>query len=541
MPHRLILLLSLTLVVSAVYGQDTPETLDARPVYVALFKNGLGLVVVRAEVPEAGTYQIAPLPQAMLGSLWLTWTPGLMLGDVTSAFAAQTRAVQAASVADILRANIGRSVSLQLQGEEIWRQVVIVSMPDVPKDPPSTLGHPGYPVPPQRGDLLVLREDNRLVAIPPGRVMAVRASESDLQDTYEQTTNEPVIRFTAADGQGRGRSVEMSYVAQGMAWAPSYVVEIDAEDRARLSAKAVVVNDLIDLDETRVELIAGYPNLPFADAVTALSLEPLAQILNRISATRGSSFRDDALFRQRVALDEVAMPGGVAGPTMPGTPVGGEATEDLYFYELPAVTLRRGERSYVPLFAAAVPYTDLYTWDLPDFVDANDRYQVEIDAMPQVVWHAIKLTNSTEQPWTTAPAMTLKDGRVLGQSTLPFTPPAGTSRLPITQAVSIKAEQGEFEIERRRDATRFHSNSYDEVVIEGTLTLTNFKSEAVTVEVTKTLSGEVTSTDGAPEVVRLAQGMRRVNPRSRLTWTVTVPADPQQVRTLKYQYRFYTR
>ena len=68
-----------------------------------------------------------------------------------------------------------------------------------------------------------------------------------------------------------------------------------------------------------------------------------------------------------------------------------------------------------------------------------------VTASPQVVWHALELTNTTEQPWTTAPAMTMKDGRVLGQSTLTFTPPEGASRLRITQAVSIKAEQAELE------------------------------------------------------------------------------------------------
>lgn len=537
MLRRLVFLLVVAAIAPAVVAQEAPVALDVQPSYVAMFKNGLGLAVVRAEVPAAGVYRIAPLPNATLGSLWLSWTPGLVLRDITAAYAEHTHAVPAASVVDILRANIGRTVELKTHDQEAWLTAEIVAMPDVtPQQPtPPPISPPN---PPQRGDLLVLRlSGGGTMAMAPGRVVAVRQPEGNLLDTVARNTTETSVRFTAADGRGRDRSVALSYLAQGIAWSPSYVVEIDAEDRARLSAKAVVVNDLIDLNATRLELIAGFPNIEFGNALSAMSLQPLTQILNQIRS--GGDYRSNqpAIFEQRVALDEIGMP----SPTMPATPVGGEATEDLYFYELPAVTLKRGERGYFPLFAAAVPYTDLYTWDLPDFVDQYDQYQTQPSERREVVWHALKLTNTTEQPWTTAPAMTMKDGRVLGQSTLLFTPPQGTSRLRITQAVSIKAEQAELEVERRRDAVRFHNNTYDEVILEGTLSLTNYKAEAVTVEITKILSGEVDAADGDPALVKLAQGMRRVNPRSRLTWTVAVPAGADRTVTLTYRYRFYTR
>ena len=537
MIRRLVLLLVFAAAVPAASAQEALRDLDVEPTYVAMFKNGLGLVSVRGAVPEAGAYQIAPLPQAVLGSLWLSWTPGLALSDITAAYTAQTQTVPATSIADILRANVGRTVQLKIHDQEAWLTAEIVAVPDIaPEQPPSL--RPPYPLPPQRGDLLVLGlPGGASMAMSPGRVVAVRQTEGTLNDTITRTTPATTVRFMAAEGRGRDRSVAVSYLAKGIAWSPSYVVEIDEEDRARLSAKAVIVNDLIDLNATPVELIAGFPNLPFANTPSALSLVPLEQILDGINSRAGFFDRESALLSQRVAFEAVAAP----SPTMPATPVGGEATEDLYFYDVPEVTLKRGERGYFPLFAAAVPYTDLYTWDIPDFVDQNDYYQNQSNERREVVWHALKLTNTTEQPWTTAPAMTMKDGRVLGQSTLAFTPPEGTSRLLITQAVSIKAEQAEREVNRRREATRFNSYSYDEVILEGTLSLTNYKADDVTVEITKTVSGEVDAAEGDPQIVKLAQGMRRVNPRSKLTWTVEVPANPARPVTLTYRYRFYTR
>ena len=189
-----------------------------------MFKNGLGLVSVQGEVPEAGTYQVAPLPQAVLESLWQSWTPGLALSDITAAYATHTQSVLAMSIAEILHANLGRTVRLKTHDQESWIIAEIVSMPDVtPEQPPSQ--RPPYPVPPQRGDLLVLRNNEGTLAISPSRVLAVRQSEGALNDTVTRTTPATTVRFSAADGRGRDRSVALSYLSKGIAWSPSYVVE----------------------------------------------------------------------------------------------------------------------------------------------------------------------------------------------------------------------------------------------------------------------------------------------------------------------------
>jgi hypothetical protein len=441
----------------------------------------------------------------------------------------------------VLRANVGRSVEIKTHDDKEWMTAEILSMPDVAPTLPqqrSTL----LRVPPGRGDLILLRTESGVTAISPSRIVAVRLGDGEYGDTITRESTVPVVRFDVGRGRGNARRFEISYLAQGIAWSPSYVVAIDDEEKARISAKAVLVNDLTDLMETDVELISGYPSIEFAAVRSPMSLEPLGQLLDQVrsAGARGAMLGNDAIFRQRVdyyAETEERL----AYPTMPTTPVAGEDTEDLYFYSLPDVTLKRGERGYFGLFAEDVPYTDLYTWDIPDYVDQEDRYQAQTDGAAEVVWHALRLTNTTGQPWTTAPAMTMKDGRVLGQATLPFTPRAGTSRLRITRAVSIRAEQEELEVQRTRDAARFHGYSYDEVIVEGTLKLTNFKPEDVTVEVTKEVSGEVGPADGSPEVVRLAKGMRRVNPRSRLSWNVDVPAGSENGVMLKYRYTFYTR
>jgi len=158
-----------------------------------------------------------------------------------------------------------------------------------------------------------------------------------------------------------------------------------------------------------------------------------------------------------------------------------------------------------------------------------------------VVWHALKLTNTTGKPWTTAPAVTMKNGRILGQDTIEYTPDQATTDLKITQALSISAEHNEYEIERQRGGTQFYGNNYDLVTVKGELAVTNYKDEPVTLEITKLLSGEVQKSAGDPQIVRLARGLRSVNPASRLVWKLEVKPGKENLKKLEYVYQVYVR
>ena len=57
---------------------------------------------------------------------------------------------------------------------------------------------------------------------------------------------------------------------------------------------------------------------------------------------------------------------------------------------------------------------------VPDKRSGQGRQQREPEQ--QEVWHCIRLDNVMNLPWTTAPAEIVKDGVILGQDTLNFTP-----------------------------------------------------------------------------------------------------------------------
>ena len=61
-----------------------------------------------------------------------------------------------------------------------------------------------------------------------------------------------VLSLTAAESEGQDADVILRYLAQGISWSPSYVVEMIDDETARLACKAAIVNDLMNLDDVAV-------------------------------------------------------------------------------------------------------------------------------------------------------------------------------------------------------------------------------------------------------------------------------------------------
>ena len=227
-----------------------------------------------------------------------------------------------------------------------------------------------------------------------------------------------------------------------------------------------------------------------------------------------------------------------------GAAEAGRVAEDLFLYPVEKVHLKKGEVGYLPLFTESVPYKHIYQWKIPDYVTEEERYsygqrrQQEREPQEQV-WHCLRMENSTKVPWTTAPAEIVKEALILGQDTLNYTPVKGETTLRITRAVSVKAEQLELETERKRDAAQLYGHHYDLITVEGKLSVTNFQQKAITLEITKTLSGEVQSSQPEAKIETLARGLHRMNAVRKLTWTIEL--EPGESKQLDYMYEVYIR
>jgi hypothetical protein len=541
---------------------------DAKLKRVALFKNGLGFFVLEVIIPSGKEkFSIIPPGKACHGTFWVSHPSTIKLEAVTAKEIESQEFMNAVTISDMLRANIGSRVRLLCRGREKTVEGKIAYFAREEKDigsQPYAEGWGGYvgrydmSSAVQKG-LIIVETDSGEVCIDPANVEKVEFIEGKVKKDVRSETKSMQLQIKMG-AAASGKKLTISYLAQGITWAPSYIVDIADGDKARISAKAVIINEVCDMDDVTIQLVTGVPHLRFADVVSPVawrqSLSLFLQSLAWAQSGRGKIGGGMGVMGQIVGGYGGYGGGGYGGyggffdtegaPVMPeyGVPQEGQAAEDLFLYPVENVQLKKGESGYYPLFTESVPFEHIYLWEIPDYVDEEERYYYDRDRREkrepeEDVWHCLRMENTTMVPWTTAPAETVKEGLILGQDTLKFTPQKSKTTLRITKAVSVKAEQTELEIARKREAETFYGHYFDLITVDGKLTVSNFQQKAITLEITKTLSGEVKASEPATAIEKQARGLRRMNGIVNLTWTIEL--GPGEHKDLSYKYEVYVR
>ncbi|MBI2297674.1 MAG: hypothetical protein HYU66_01760 [Armatimonadetes bacterium] len=530
--------------------QAPAQTVIQAPVTGAsLFKNGLAAITREATLPAAGEYVLEGMPVPIHGSFWVTPPPNGGIVEAEAFPHPRTRQAPARGMADLLRANLGRAV--EIQTAEGWVSGTVKRLPDrivatAPRsynrgdDAALRYGEPVVTPTPDNSwaEALILATDKGDTALALNRVLSIRAPE--LATTFDETRPGGALRLKV-DGGG---AIQITYLCWGLTWAPSYRIGILDDKSARIELKASVLNDAEELKAARVHFVTGYPNLAFAGILDPLSLRgDTNDFLNWLS--RPAEPRRSASMAQQVAMNVYDSADAEApGPRGPEAPPGGQV-EDLFFYPRDDVSLDIGARGYYPLLAANVPCKALYTWEIGSSLDDYNRWRgYERDDRgaipPPPVWHVLHLTNKTQMPWTTGPALSMRDGLVLGQDLLTYTGRGREVDVKVTRAANVRAEHRETEIARERSATRFYGSAYDRITVKGEMRLFNDTDREIRLRVTRSpLDGELVSAAPAAESRALAERLNAVNPRQELRWELSVSAGDKLYVT--YQYKVYVR
>jgi len=538
-----------------------PPRVELRIERVALFKNGLGYFRSSATLPAGATaVTFGALPIASYGTFWLGYDRDTAVASLKAGNEEVAEQVDVESIGELIAANVGRRMTVQLD-KLVSGTLTRVVPPSAPTaESPYRMGArpPGGSDPwsivdpwgnragwinaprPQRagGGLAFLRTAEGTVAFDPSTVTRVWFDGDDPVTVVERRSTRPSLRLELARPAG-GRAVSVSYLARGISWAPSYRIDLSRAGTARVSAQAEIVNEVADLDGVAVELVTGFPYLRFGNVPSPIALsQPLESFLQRLQGPETAARTRGVGQQSFVGANESGWDSAidVAPPAV------GRETEDLFLYPLPPTTLRMGETALVPLFTAEMPYEHVYTWEIADALDDEERYRSPRgDADPDVeeVWHACRLTNTAKLPLTTAAAEFESDGQIVGQGLAPFTNVGDKATIRINRALRVVAEQAESEVDRKREAVTFNGYRYDQVHLRGELRLRSRLDSAARVEVTKSLSGEVNATTGDPKATRVSKGLRAINPRQELRWTVDLA--PGEERLLSYDSTVFIR
>ena len=298
------------------------------------------------------------------------------------------------------------------------------------------------------------------------------------------------LRF---EGQPEKANVNVMYLQKGWNWSPSYLINLENEKEANLTLEAVLANDIEDIEGAEISFVAGYPNFAFADIGHPLSSpQTIAELVQSLLAQndgRGGRGRNYGIMVQNaVAYSDATASAAYSASDF--TDESGQASEDLYFFRQPSVSLARGGRARFTLINLKVPYEHIYEWRLGE-KPPNDQYGQPERALPgkeNEVWHTIRLTNSGKQPWTTAPAMAVNGQVPIAQDTLKYTPAGASSSVRVTVASDIRAN--EISTETSRTPVAIYGYNTAKVSLKNELTVRNFKKAPVKMAIYRTIQGE---------------------------------------------------
>lgn len=566
-------LLSGLVVISTVVIAQQPlssGTLARMPVKeVSVFKDGHAFVMHEGAVPTdaSGDVVMDYLPSPVLGTFW-TYSVDANT-KVTAVSAGQHRVVverTALKLLEILESNIGADVIVTEKPSGAGREGLTypATILDIPRRSSEELAATSPPNAPEslpiRGELILLKTTEGFKALALDRIQDVvfRTNPKSLVGEQEFRNLLTLKLDWANRTPSRTANLGVVYLQKGLRWIPSYRVSIDGKGTATVKLQAMLINELTNLSDVTANLVVGVPSFAFKDTLDPLSLGQAAP-LSSYFQTSARSALSNAIATQAMAPARAGDPtGGDSGPVISDS----SQNEDLFLFTVRNLTLKKGERLSLPVAEHKLKYKDVYTLEVPISPPVDVRANLNADQQAEIASalnaprpaHKIRLTNSATVPLTTAPVLILQDERILSQGTMLYTPPNAASDLEIGKAVDVQVKRSEVEASRTPNAVRVNADSYSQVDVAGSIKLTNYRKEAVNVEVTREVLGAVTSASNSGLIEKLNAVEQypswwryyswpfwwsQMNGIGRITWNLNLA--PGQSVDLTYNWHYYWR
>ena len=474
---------------------------------VTAFKDGHAFVVREAPLPADanGTVVLDELPAPLFGTFWPFATDGARLVSAKAGRERVASDVVAMDFRQIARANAGKDATI-LTADKERLDGKLLGVPSRQEGPS-----------PADGDLLLLRTANGTRALPLAHIRELEV-RGEFTGTVRHEEQKERLTLQIAGG-GAGSKVGVMYVQRGLRWIPAYKLELDGKGRASVQFEATLVNDLVDLERATVHLVIGVPKFTFEGHVDPISLQQAAAQVDaqvREQIRMRGDYLSNSLMTQTAGFRREQQEAQEPQPEVEG----GASAEDLFVFTVRDVTLRKGERLVLPIATSTLAYRDVYRLDVSFGPPQEVRQNLQSEQVLQLARmmeapkarHVLRLTNGSDAPLTTAPALVLANGRVLAQAHLLYTPRGAETDLEINVAIDVRVETEEHEVGRELDALRVGNDRYGRVAVAGTIELTNRKSAPIEVEVTRRalgIAGDV-GQDGTKRQLDLAQAWRGV-------------------------------
>jgi hypothetical protein len=516
-------------------GEEAPA--KSRIVSVALFKNGLAVVKREIKVEGPGTYRLEDVPEPVHGTYWVEST-----GPVETRVRLREVSVpvQQGTVHNLQEELAGKQVTIYLRDKTppVQGKVVELTRPRSEEgtsrtpsggrnywDPQAAMMAPRF---------LILQTKRGRVWLDPSQVVYVEAD--GMGETIKQ--RKPELVLTVKDKGGR---LNVSYLTRGIAWAPSYRVDITDPKVLTLEQSAVIKNEFVPLEDAEVFLISGFPSIQLGHVTSPLSLR----------TTWGQFFQE---LSQRLDPGNVAMGNSILAQNASfnrsaGVPMNLSANPagegvDMHYQSIGKQTLGEDESLSLSVAKGKAEYQRIVEWLIPDTRDAygnvNTRQANEEDAdqSQDAAWDALRFKNPLTFPMTTGPAMVVAKGRFNGQRLSGWVNSGEETILRVTKALSLRTHGVEQEDLNNKVDERsivfISGRRFRRTQVAGDLAVSNHRQEPIALVIRRRFSGELIEAEGSPKLTLREEGVYSVNKRNELVWSFTLK--PGEERKLAYHY-----
>lgn len=519
---------------------------------VGLFKNGIAVVRANFPIGGSGVYRWDHIPQVIHGTFWVE-------SDGEVSVLSTTRRMEdtdesGAPTGSLQQDLAGKEVSVTLrQNDSTIPHGITGTVWAVPPRPglrqwdtnyasinPSTGSHYWWngnrqsmaPPASTPGNFLILDDGagNRRY-IDMGSITAVEAKGPF--GAVKRLVEKPVLVFDVRKAPANGGAVRVTWLTKGLAWMPSYLVDLGDDQTLHIRQNAVIRNESNDLDGTEIQLISGFPSVQFGSVDSPIwQGATLASFFQQINQSANGAVNRNVLSQQLVysnATTSTHVP-------MPELKEEGEASNDIHYESIGKHSLKGGDSLAVDIASATGPYERVIEWVVPDGRDERGRYSNRNETQPEdMAWDAVRFNNPFKFPMTTAAAMVTENGNFRGQNQTEWVNPGQTACLRITRALSVQTESSEIEEEGKREIVYVGGNDFRRTTVKGRLIVRNYRGQEITMAIRREFSGEIIEAEGNPESKLRSQGVFSVNPRRQLDWTIRIPVGGKKELTYRYE------
>ncbi len=502
---------------------------------VTVFKDGHAYVIHQGKMPvdASGNVLLDLLPSPVLGTFWpYSLDKKATLQSVTAGRRRVKIERTAVTLRELIEANLGAEVIISEGVKPAYPATIVRFLSRSSEELDATLPPTGTEHVPVKGNILLLKTIEGTRAVPVEHITDVKfVGKYDTKVSDEEFRNLLTMKLDWA-GQPPANSAEvgMAYVQKGIRWIPNYRIELDANGKAVVKLQATLLNELTDLKDATVNLVIGVPSFYFKETTDPIALTgALAQLSTYFQTDASTQYAMSNSMMTQVARGGEVRAGAHAPVNLgPEVGVAGSQNEDLFVFTVKNVTLAKGQRMVLPISQHTLEYKDLYTLDVPysppqSFKQhANNAQAAElVKLMSEAkVMHKLRLTNGNAQPLTTAPALILRDGKVLAQAMMTYTSKGGSVDLTLTTAVDVRVKKKDKESKRTPNVANFNNEAFWRIDIASSLELTNQSNKPIEVEVTRYVLGNVDKAgEGAKaEMVNLLEDDDGLQPSYRPGW-----------------------